>query len=27
MHRKPRGHDFTLAAPPSLARHMSVTGG
>ncbi len=27
MHRKPRGHDFVIAAQPSLARHMSVTGG
>ena len=27
MHRKPRGHDFAIAATPSVARHMSVTGG
>ena len=27
MQRKPRGHDFAIAAMPSLARHMSVTGG
>jgi cyclic pyranopterin phosphate synthase len=27
MHRKPRGHDFVIAGAPSLARHMSVTGG
>ena len=25
---KPRGHDFSIAAPaPAVARHMSVTGG
>jgi GTP 3',8-cyclase len=27
MHRKPRGHDFDIAAAPDIARHMSVTGG
>ena len=27
MQRKPRRHDFVIAAPPALARHMSVTGG
>ena len=27
MHRKPRRHDFTIAKQPSVARHMSVTGG
>jgi cyclic pyranopterin phosphate synthase len=27
MKRKPRGHDFAIAARPSVARHMSVTGG
>jgi cyclic pyranopterin phosphate synthase len=27
MQRKPRRHDFTIAKQPSVARHMSVTGG
>jgi len=27
MKRKPRGHEFVIAAKPSMARHMSVTGG
>ena len=27
MLRKPRHHDFVIAARPSVARHMSVTGG
>jgi cyclic pyranopterin phosphate synthase len=27
IQRKPRGHDFVIAARPELARHMSVTGG
>jgi cyclic pyranopterin phosphate synthase len=25
--RKPRGHDFSIGAAPSIGRHMSVTGG
>jgi len=27
MLRKPRRHDFVIAERPSVARHMSVTGG